>query len=82
MIMPQSEDVQTKVLNPLWWDLAVPPHKVKVTTHPGASVSRVAQQLVDNDISALFLSSTTPVALVEGAPGVTEVRDEMIPAYQ
>ena len=28
--MSQSDDVRTKVLNELHWDLAVPPHRVKV----------------------------------------------------
>jgi osmotically-inducible protein OsmY len=35
MIMSQSEEVQTKVLNALYWDLAVPPHRVKVEVENG-----------------------------------------------
>ena len=35
MIMSQSEEVQTKVLNSLYWDLAVPPHRVKVEVENG-----------------------------------------------
>jgi hypothetical protein len=35
MIMSQSEEVQTKVLNALYWDLAVPPHRVKVEWKTG-----------------------------------------------
>ena len=35
MIMSQSEEVQTKVLNALYWDLAVPPHMVKVEVENG-----------------------------------------------
>ena len=33
--MSQSEEVQTKVLNSLYWDLAVPPHRVKVEVENG-----------------------------------------------
>ena len=33
--MSQSEEVQTKVLNALYWDLAVPPHRVKVEVENG-----------------------------------------------
>jgi osmotically-inducible protein OsmY len=33
--MPQSEEVQTKVLNSLYLDLAVPPHSVKVEVENG-----------------------------------------------
>jgi hypothetical protein len=35
MIMSQSEEVQTKVLNALYWDLAVPPHRLKVDVENG-----------------------------------------------
>jgi len=35
MIMSQCDDVQTKVLNALYWDLAVPPHRVKVEVENG-----------------------------------------------
>ena len=35
MIMAQSDDVQTEVLNALHWDLAVPPHRVKVEVENG-----------------------------------------------
>ena len=35
MIMSRSEEVQTKVLNALYWDLAVPPHRVKVEVENG-----------------------------------------------
>ena len=35
MIMSQSDDVQTEVLNALHWDLAVPPHRVKVEVENG-----------------------------------------------
>ena len=35
MIMSQSDDVQTKVLNALHWDLAVPRHRVKVEVENG-----------------------------------------------
>jgi osmotically-inducible protein OsmY len=35
MIMSQSEDVQTKVLNALLWELAVPPHSVTVEVENG-----------------------------------------------
>ena len=34
MIVSQS-DVQTMVLNALYWDLAVPPHRVKVEVENG-----------------------------------------------
>ena len=30
MMMLQIDDVQALVLNALYWDLAVPPHKVRV----------------------------------------------------
>ena len=33
--MSQSKGVQTKVLNSLYWDLAVPPHRVKVEVENG-----------------------------------------------
>ena len=33
--MSHSEEVQTKVLNSLYWDLAVPPHRVKVEVENG-----------------------------------------------
>ena len=35
MIMSQSDDVHTKVLNALHWDLAVPPHRVTVEVANG-----------------------------------------------
>ena len=35
MIMSQSADVRTMVLNALHWDLAVPPHRVKVEVENG-----------------------------------------------
>ena len=35
MIMLQSDDVHTKVLNALHWDLAVPPHRVTVEVEEG-----------------------------------------------
>ena len=35
MIMSQSDEVQTKVLNSLYWDLAAPPHGVKVEVENG-----------------------------------------------
>ena len=35
MIMSQSEEVQTKVLNALFWDLVVPPHRVEVQVENG-----------------------------------------------
>ena len=35
MIMSHSEEVQTKVLNALYWDLAVPSHRVKVEVENG-----------------------------------------------
>ncbi len=35
MIMSQSDDVHTKVLNALHWDLAVPPHRVTVEVEEG-----------------------------------------------
>jgi osmotically-inducible protein OsmY len=34
-IMPQSDDVKTEVLNALYWDLAVPRHRVKVEVEDG-----------------------------------------------
>jgi len=35
MIMSQSDDVKTKVLNALHWDLAVPRYRVKVEVENG-----------------------------------------------
>jgi len=35
MIMSQSDDVETEVLNALHWDLAVPPHRVRVEVENG-----------------------------------------------
>ncbi len=35
MIMSKSDDVKTAVLNALYWDLAVPPHRVKVEVENG-----------------------------------------------
>ena len=35
MIVSRSEEVQTKVLNALYWDLAVSPHRVKVEVENG-----------------------------------------------
>jgi osmotically-inducible protein OsmY len=35
MTMLQSNDVKTEVLNALYWDLAVPPHRVKVEVENG-----------------------------------------------
>ncbi len=35
MIISQGDDVQTKVLNALHWDLAVPRHSVKVEVKDG-----------------------------------------------
>ena len=33
--MSQGDDVKTEVLNALYWDLAVPPHRVKVEVENG-----------------------------------------------
>ncbi len=33
--MSQNDDVKTEVLNALYWDLAVPPHRVKVEVESG-----------------------------------------------
>ena len=33
--MSQSNDIKTEVLNALYWDLAVPPHRVKVEVENG-----------------------------------------------
>lgn len=35
MIISQSDAVRTEVLNALYWDLAVPPHRVKVEVENG-----------------------------------------------
>jgi osmotically-inducible protein OsmY len=35
MIMLQNDDVEARVLNALHWDLAVPPHRVKVEVENG-----------------------------------------------
>ena len=35
MIMSHSDDVETEVLNALQWDLAVPPHRVRVEVENG-----------------------------------------------
>ncbi len=35
MIVSQSDDVETDVLNALYWDLAVPPHRLKVEVENG-----------------------------------------------
>jgi osmotically-inducible protein OsmY len=35
MIVSQSEDVETDVLNALYWDLAVPPHRLKIEIENG-----------------------------------------------
>ena len=35
MIMSQSDNVKTEVLNALHWDLAVPRHRVKVEVNDG-----------------------------------------------
>jgi len=35
MVMPQSDDVKTAVLNALYWDLAVPTYRVTVEVKNG-----------------------------------------------
>ncbi|MBV8439816.1 MAG: BON domain-containing protein [Hyphomicrobiales bacterium] len=35
MVMLQIDDVQALVLNALYWDLAVPPHRVRVAVENG-----------------------------------------------
>jgi len=35
MIMLQIDDVQALVLNALYWDLAVPPHRVRIEVENG-----------------------------------------------
>jgi osmotically-inducible protein OsmY len=45
-MMPQSDDVQTKVLNALHWDLAVPRYRLKVEVRNGwVTMSGVVDRL-------------------------------------
>ena len=62
MIVSQS-DVQTMVLNALYWDLAVPPHRVKVEVENGwvtmsGMVDRPYQRTCANRTRAGFLAWT------------------------
>ena len=66
MIMSQSADVQTMVLNALHWDLAVPRHRLKVEVENGwVTMSGV----VDRPYQRTCAESDA--RLVPGVAGVT-----------
>ena len=54
MIMSQSADVQTMVMNELHWDLAVPQHRVKVEVENGwVTMSGIVDRLYQRTCAEL-----------------------------
>jgi osmotically-inducible protein OsmY len=68
-IMSQSEEVQTKVLNALYWDLAVPPHRVKVEVENGwVTISGTVDR---------YYQRTCAESDARGVPGVLGVNNHI-----
>ena len=90
MIMSQSEEVQTKVLNALYWDLAVPPHRVKVEVENGwvtisGTVDLLSAHIMPNQTRAGLLACSASTIIFGSrrrtrskGPPPTRVRDRAV----
>ena len=92
--MSQSEEVQTKVLNALYWDLVVPTHRVKVEVENGwvtisGTVDRYYQRTCANPTRAGLLACSASTIIFgmrrrtrsKGPPPTSDRRSPARPGF-